>query len=287
MLATLRRSLLLFLVVLCPTTPARAYEETLAELFFRYGIFSQTSGPELVVFNEWAFKAHESDLLQLRPGLGSQSPVALRGYILQTLVEVRALFASGYEPVTLTFDEVQKQQAFEKKISLTGEEIRICGLTREAEQLILEHLSQLLRKYDMCPQHAFYFGSRVMPRSELVKRDPNLAKTMPLDEKGVKKDRVRVRGLTAISDLEIMVIASSKKTFELNDLMHIKREFKSEFAKVFRDFPMSLRFLVVDENVIVENPFAYISKTYKEERGKVLSMHQFVQVAIGDSCARS
>ena len=199
-------------------------------------------------------------------------------YIAKAIPEIDETLSHGYKPTTLNFEEVQKLP-FIKRTTLAGEEVRLCGIDQEVENLILENLDKHLASHGLVKLHSYYFGSRVMPRSEVVKRDPSMASSLPINDDGLVKNAVRIKGLTHISDLEMLVIVSSPMERSSRDVKKVASEFKKNFAKDFRDFPISVKLIhVPDPQVLSPDPFDFINQHYIETKNKPMSRYQFVKI---------
>jgi hypothetical protein len=212
------------------------------------------------------------------PEAAYQGIVSAKEYVAAAIPEIRQKLAQGYEPTSLNFSEVQKLP-FVKKITLAGEEVHLCGIDSVIENLIIENLFKHLREHGLAPLHLYYYGSRVMPRSEVVKRDQRVGATMPINDDGVMKNAVRIKGLTHISDLEMMVLVSTSLDYSEKGLKKVGAEFKQNFAKIFRDFPVSVKLIQVkDLDSLPEDPFDFINQVFEETRNKPMSRYQFVKI---------
>ena len=199
-------------------------------------------------------------------------------YIKASLPEIRETMNTGYKPTSMAFDETQTKPYLLRQ-TLAHEEVRLCGIDEHVQSLILTHLFDHLRSRELSVLHLYYFGSRVMPRSEVIKRDPAVAATMPINDDGVIKNAVRIKGLTHISDLEVMVLVTATQDKSECDLKKVSYDFKRSFSRVFRDFPVSVKLIFVkNPDDLPADPFDYINRVYEESKNKIMSRYQYVKI---------
>lgn len=144
---------------------------------------------------------------------------------------------------TVGFQEAQ-QSDFLGRQTVMGEYVRVYGLTPALETMIVGQIKQFAQQHHFYIQKLFYYGSRVMPRSEVVKRDPALNGCLPIVEHGNSKSVIRVGGYVNVSDLEIALVVNENK----NVKQHAKewrQELKQEIQERFAQFPVSIHFFSV------------------------------------------
>ncbi|MCA9507403.1 MAG: hypothetical protein KC505_03155 [Myxococcales bacterium] len=287
--------------------------DTVADFLFRYQIFRIDSDGIHVIFDKNNYLKHKdrleslwqkldhdslpcplelevfySDSYKSKPTnfVDSKTPYvchqtehmeSINDYFKHALYEVEDQLSHGYEAPSLTWQEVQ-ETSFIKRETLSNEQVRICGMTEKIEELLLSHLIKHLKANKIDVQHMYYFGSRVMPRTEVLKRDKRLLGKLPINDNGVVKNSVRIKGFTAISDLEIALLFSGERLFLESELKEIFHQFKQNFETEFREFPVSLKFIQMTKNEAGEEPFQIIYRHYSNERNKLLSKYQFVEI---------
>lgn len=303
-------------------TPCEAdRQETFAEYLFRYKVLSTKDGT--LAIREAEYAENLSDLERLWKNmkrLGVQSPLrarvcyaapyevdpfkvmkgiavqksddlyksatSVRNYIELSIGEIQEALSEGYRESSLAFEQTQQRKDFIERITLTNEAVRVCGITKDIEQHVVEKLKTYLAENGMTPLEMFFFGSRVMPRTELIVRDPLLDGVLPVAGRGVMKNTVRISGLTRISDLEIMLIFSSEQTLEFYALKAIGKRFRRYLEQSFRDFPVSVKFIQANKDDNLADPFAFVSKCRLERPeycDKPLSRFQFAPVLKSNS----
>jgi|GEM_PF-6038423 len=206
---------------------------------------------------------------------------SVRDYIDRSIHEIRQTLSNGYRAPSLTFEQTQTRKDLVERLTLKNERVRICGVTKDIEQHILERLNAYLSQNGLTPQITFFFGSRVMPRTEVIARDPLMEGVMPIADDGVMKNSVRISGLTTVSDLEIMIIFSAEKTLAFDSLKAIGKEFRRYLSESFREFSVSVKLVQIQQNDDLSDPFAFISvcrMKRPEYCDKPLSRYQFAPV---------
>lgn len=295
----------------------KSRSESLAEFLFRARVFKLSrDGKKVLIDEEWVDNNREELLslwenwLLMKPltsplnlsityrddnmtqidEVRSIAPVArgdellqdldsMMAYLKMSLPQIQSELNRGHQPKTKSFQECQEPYSM-RRATMAGEELTICEMTKEIETMLMSHLLYTLENYDASLESVLYFGSRVMPRSELIKRQPILKKTLPIHDDGVIKNSVRVGGLTSISDLEIAVLIRSKSTFSMDDLKTMSKDFRASFAKKFRRFPISIKLIPLDEDEIYDSPFDPVFRYYKNNRDQTLSPYQFTEVPL-------
>lgn len=225
------------------------------------------------------YMAHPHELLEeitdspklLKPVL------SLEKYLERTVSELNEHVARGYKAKTLTFEQAQRT-GFIKRETLAHEYVRVVGVSEEIETLLLTKLNEVLQKYNSKPLNIFYYGSRVMPRSEVVKRDPELKKKIPIHDDGVVKNSVRIKGMTKISDLELIALIYFEKELSFEDQRVIAQEFQHAFEQSFRLFPVHLKIIAMNTEQSPKKPFDTIKSFFIKNRGQTLSPFQFVEI---------
>lgn len=290
-----------------------AHKESVADYWFRTRILQQDPDTKAVLMDEQACEDNKSELELIWENISTKlmSPFKTlvtyadryktrvesaacdesqacgtayegascsKAYIKASIPEIDHTLKDGYEPVSLKFADVQSRP-FVEKITLAGEAVRLCGIDQDVESLILDHLFRHVRANGLSPLHLYYFGSRVMPRSEVIQRDQERAKTMPISDDGVMKNAVRIQGMTLISDLEMMVLVSAQTEYSAQELKQVASRFKKDFAKFFRDFPVSVKFIYVkDPSMLPADPFDFINQVFSQTRNRPMSRYQFVKI---------
>lgn len=144
---------------------------------------------------------------------------------------------------TVGFQEAQ-QSDFLGKQTVMGEYVRVYGLTPALETMIVGKIRAFAKQHHLHIQKLFYYGSRVMPRSEVVKRDPALNGRLPIIEHGNSKSVIRVGGYANVSDLEIALVVNENKHVKQH-AKEWKQELKQEIQEQFAQFPVSIHFFSV------------------------------------------
>lgn len=286
--------------------------ESIADYWFRTHVVEEEPGNHAVVINEKACVDNKEELDSIWNSISSkvQSPLksfveyvdqcknriaavftaneakdgcyqnvsCSNDYIKASLTEICQTISNGYKPTSMAFDETQTKPYLVRQ-TLAHEEVRLCGIDEHIQSLILTHLFDHLRSRDLSVLHLYYFGSRVMPRSEVVKRDESVAATMPINDDGVIKNAVRIKGMTHISDLEVMVLVTATNDKSECDLKKVSYDFKRAFSRVFRDFPVSVKLIFVkNPDDLPPDPFDYINRVYEESKNKIMSRYQYVKI---------
>lgn len=204
----------------------------------------------------------------------------MEDYLLKATKEASMLLNMGDHTISIKFDQVQKLK-LPQTITLTGEKVRVCGVTDTVKDLIMNTVFNVLEMYQLEPITFFYFGSRVMPRSELIKHSPSLSDIMPIYDNGVSKDSVRIGGLTKISDLELLAFVKSKEKLSAKQLKIINQDFKTKVARKFMQFPVSLKIIpLYKHEILSDNIFQIINNKYQKIHNKFLSPHQFANIKL-------
>jgi hypothetical protein len=176
----------------------------------------------------------------------------------------------------VTFEDAQKSSFISLK-TLAGEQIRLYGLTESIQNEIFREIKAFLSSKYLFFSKALYFGSRVMPRAELLKRDTSLVNRVPIQDDGVQKSSIRVGGLTSLSDLEIAVTFASEHSHTDKEIKNLANEFKTDIQNRFFIFPISVKLFQVEAQMGLDDQFATIQKKI-QSRNKVASPFQFVEV---------
>jgi hypothetical protein len=295
--------------------------ETLADYLFRYNILERNLQTDNITINNQAASENNRDLSRIvkeitehklyspllvnvcyqdhcktqlaaikYPDCQSshvpcEAPLTTHRYLNYAASEITDKLENEYRPTVLKFEEAQ-QDCFMKRKTLAGEEIHVCGVTREFENLIVSNVVDELENHQMNIIKIYFFGSRVMPRSEVLRRDPSLVGNLPILDDGVVKNAVRIKGPTKISDLEILAFFSANKNYSHGELKQFSNEFKHKFSKLFRVFPVSLKLVQKNRDLIENDSFNNINLLYMTQaHPKPLSRHQFVEVLSSDSFA--
>jgi hypothetical protein len=179
----------------------------------------------------------------------SYSLQRMNGYLKEGLADIHSV----------TFAEAQKDSRSLMGRTQKGDDLRVYGLTDE----ILVYVTNEIRQTLDDPQAKLYFyGSRVMPRTEVIKRDDEARKRWDLFDDGVNKESIRTSGITRLSDLDVLIVTQKRFT-DLETQNQIRRSLQSKLRENVRTMPLSL----------------YIADSFErfvELRGFKVSLHQFV-----------
>lgn len=159
----------------------------------------------------------------------------------------------------VNFQEAQASHFLLSK-TLKGELVRIYGIDLETHQEFLEFINKSLSENRLTAQNVFYYGSRVMPRTEVLKRDAGCL--ICIQDDGVEKSAVRVGGLTNISDLEIFVTFSdSLDTWSLERAKRLAEIIRDRMQILFPAFPIHLNLIQVDPSAPLEDQVHVFNQT--------------------------
>ncbi len=130
--------------------------------------------------------------------------LSFQQYLDLTKPSMAQLFqAQSLPTVTRSFEETQQSTDLGAD-NFLGNFTRVAGLTPEIRNIIRQSTDTVLAKV---PHKLVVFGSRVMPRAEVVRQQPQFLNTLRLNERGIDKSVVRDGGaLTEISDLQLGVV---------------------------------------------------------------------------------
>ncbi|MBX2986869.1 MAG: hypothetical protein KF802_03140 [Bdellovibrionaceae bacterium] len=173
-----------------------------------------------------------------------------------------------------TFHQVQEDRRQLKGVNVAGRELRVAGLTSEVHTLLMGTIAEVLRRRPgLSLRGGFFYGSRVMPRSEV---NAQSGTQMPVADDGVQKNSVREGGLTTISDLETLVLLDAPRELSYDELNDIRTEFRQKFTARFMGFPIGIRFFSKPADAAYATDFDWV-KAIQAERQYIPAPEQYLE----------
>jgi hypothetical protein len=213
---------------------------------------SIVSGVHLVDLGPSTDKLEIFNALQTMDDYVTFSVGRMTGYIAEGLADVG----------TVSFAQAQAAEDSLTGRTLTGEKLKIYGLTGPVLETLRSSLRLALRDNAL---ELYFYGSRVMPRTEVIKRDAVARAKWPVHDDGVRKDSIRISGITRHSDLDVLVVTRRAFASQAEQDL-VRHAAENAVRNSIRSMPISL----------------YISESlpsFLSERGMKASRHQIVGAA--------
>lgn len=169
----------------------------------------------------------------------------------------------------LTYDEIQQHDEWVEVNNLLGEKIKLADVTPASFNFVLEQALTYYASHGAKILNLLFFGSRVMTRPEVVKRQPHLVELLPIEDNGVVKDLVRLQGVK-ISNWQIRFVYD-RLSYPFGDLLIEKsmyRELRQRMNSRFGNFPVSALLIPVSAGANLDEQLDAAIKEM-ERKGKI------------------
>lgn len=205
---------------------------------------------------------------------------AMIGEIAQ---EISRTLKSGHYPLkTISYRDVQKNHQNILRPNMAGRNVRVAGVDQNYEDFILKNVQQDLAKKGFELVEAYYFGSRVMTRVELLKIEPAMSENLSLKKGQIPKNVVREGGLTNTSDLELFLVVkplSTQPDIALDILdefqLDLRDQIRAELNKISREYSLGMKVLVVKKDSQAKEHFTAIQHELVTKKNWLSSPEQY------------
>ncbi len=203
--------------------------------------------------------------------------------VIETAGIVSEVLASGRYLIQGTdFTKAQSDSSSVLMENEAGRSLRIFGVDGDFRDFLIDHLRKSLNSIGFEMQEGYFFGSRVMTRDRVLELDPTLEGNLPLTRGKLVKNKIRERGLTNISDLEMLLIIREIKPTSGNaqsklvdEEMRIRQIVRTHLNAQTRRFPFGLK-IMIDQGDQLPG-FKLIQSRLGSQADWLLSPEQFVR----------
>ena len=202
----------------------------------------------------------EIDKVVVEPGPvffeGSGGPVGSGEELVDVLSSQmsKALRLPQYPVQETDYHRAQNDEANILRHNVLGEPLRVVGISEEFEQFLLTSVQQELTQAGYQLDYAWFYGSRVLPRTLAVERfGPQieaLGLSLPTKTGHISLNSVREGGLTKLSDIEVLLMTSPLKDIPENQRVPeeaVMPMVRSTLNQLTRQFHIGLKVINVAE----------------------------------------